>query len=90
MNVRRIRASLMLLVFAALVSGTLALARPPLGTTTKCTKYQCPSPTPYVCQDPYTGSGYCTQGKFGPGFGTNIGCCCCSAADASNRWFHGE
>jgi hypothetical protein len=43
-----------------------------------------------VCVFPYTGNGLCTQGKNGPGFGQNIGCCCCSDEDASNRWFHGE
>ena len=74
------------LAVVALGARTLA-APPPPYFLVKCTKYTCTSPG--VCEVPYTGSGYCTQGKNGPGFGADIGCCCCSG-DASNRWFHGE
>jgi hypothetical protein len=65
-----------------------ALARPNPYSLVKCSKYACTAPG--VCVTPYTGNGYCTQGKNGAGFPSDIGCCCCSDADATHRWFHGE
>lgn len=89
MKTTRIRLGVAAFVLVAFLAAAWALAAPPPNYfLVKCTKYTCTSPG--VCVDPYIGSGYCTQGKNGPGFPSNIGCCCCSAADASNRWFHGE
>jgi len=88
MTASRIRLGLVVFVLAVLVGGTWALARPNPYSLVKCTKYTCYSPG--VCETPYTGNGYCTQGKNGPGFPSNIGCCCCAGGDISNRWFHGE
>jgi hypothetical protein len=83
-----IRFSLVAFVLVVLVNGASALARPTPFSIVKCSKYTCTSPG--VCQTPYIGNGYCTQGKNGPGFPSDIACCCCSGADISNRWFHGE
>jgi hypothetical protein len=55
----------------------------------RCKTYHCSSPG--VCVYPYTGNGFCAEGRDGPGFGQNVGCCCCDeTVDTSNRWFYGE
>ena len=90
MRASRVRLGVVGLVLFAAAAGVSVISAPrPPYFLIKCTKYTCPNPEPYVC-DTTPVNGLCTQGKNGPGFNANLACCCCSEADASNRWFHGE